>query len=32
MLEELYAGSGRDNFDTEAMSESASAIAYPSIS
>jgi phosphonate transport system ATP-binding protein len=32
MLEELYAGAGRENSDTEAMSESASSIAYPSIS
>ena len=32
MLEELYAGVGRENSDTEAMSESASSIAYPSIS
>ena len=32
MLEELYAGPGRENSDTEALSESASSIAYPSIS
>ena len=32
MLEELYAGSGRQNPVTEAMSESASSIGHPSIS
>jgi len=32
MLEELYAGAGRENSDTEAMSEPANSIAYPSIS
>jgi phosphonate transport system ATP-binding protein len=32
MLEELYAGSGREDSNTEATSEPASSIAYPSIS
>lgn len=32
MLEELYAGSAPETFDTEAMSDTAGSIAYPSIS
>jgi phosphonate transport system ATP-binding protein len=32
MLEDLYAGSVRENRDTEVMSESTSSIAYPSVS